>query len=227
MNAIFVNKANVISAEPNQSAVFEYPNDQINNQNVSGLQSMIEYIKTHKPTPSFTYEDSSLTIVKKRVNTSKKDFHYEDNQTLNKINKTINKINKKYLFDDSNHYNVKKNFNKTTKQFFYDDNLIFNKTINTTTNNSLKHYHTITVQDNHNLTKQTTINNRTTKIIPTYIYQDNCYYLTKGSDGYAKAYIDEYISNVDGLISILSARILTLENQYATLTNQLNPGSQY
>jgi hypothetical protein len=204
LNEKFVNQSQVVSAERNQRAIFEYPDDQINNLNVSGLQSMIEYIRTHKPKPSFTYEDNSLTIVKKRVNASKKQFLYEDNQTLNKINKTINKINKQYIFEDSNHYNVKKNFNKTTKQFFYDDNLILNKITNTTNNNSLKHYHTITVQDNHNLTKQTTINNMTTKIIPTYIYQDNCYYLTKGSDGYAKAYIDEYISNVDGLINILS-----------------------
>ena len=72
LNDLFVNQAQVIKAEPNQSAVFEYPNDKINNENGSGLQSMIEYIRTHKPKPSFAYEDNSLTIVKKRVDASSK-----------------------------------------------------------------------------------------------------------------------------------------------------------
>lgn len=227
LNDVFVNKTQVISAQPNESAVFEYPDDQINNQNVSGLQSMIDYIRTHKPKPSFTYEDNSLTIVKKRVNASNKHFIFEDNQTLNKINKTINKTNKQYVFDDSHHYTIKKNFNKTKKQFFYDDNLFLNRTTNTTNNNSYKHYQTVTTQDHYNMTKHTTVNNRTTRIIPTYIYQDNCFYLTKGSEGYPKAYVDEWFVTTQNLINILSNRILTLENQYAELSNQVNPGSQY
>ena len=165
---------------------------------------MIDYIRTHKPKPSFTYEDNSLTIVKKRVDASSKHFIYEDNQTLNKINKTVNKTNKHYIFDDWSHYNIRKNSNKTTKQFFYDDNLFLNKTTNTKNNNSFKQYHTVTVQDHHTFTKQTTINNRTTKIIPTYIHQDNCYYLNKGTDGYSKAYVDEWMANMLNLISIFT-----------------------
>ena len=110
INDVFVNQDQVIVAEPNEKGIFEFPDDQVNDNNVSGLQSMIEYIKTHsRQKPNITYEDNSLTIVKKRVNASKKSFLYEDNQTINKINKTINKINKQFLVDDSSHYTIKKN----------------------------------------------------------------------------------------------------------------------
>ena len=228
INDVFVNQDQVIVAEPNEKGIFEFPDDQVNDNNVSGLQSMIEYIKTHsRQKPNITYEDNSLTIVKKRVNASKKSFLYEDNQTINKINKTINKINKQFVVDDSSHYTIKKNHNKIIKQYFHDDNLVLHKINNTTNNNSFKNYHTVTLQDNHNFIEQTNVNNRTTKIIPNYIHQDHYHYLAKSSDAYSKSYIDDWISNMQSIIDILSSRILTLENEYATLTNQNNPGSLY
>ena len=137
---IFVKQSQVIPATQNASGVFDFPPESINDYNVSGLQSMIDYINTHTRTkPSYSYEDNSSIIIKKKINASKKQFVYEDNQTLNKINKTINKINKQFVFDDNSTYTMKKNLNKTTKQLFYDDTILYNRVNNTTNNNNYKH----------------------------------------------------------------------------------------
>ena len=47
INDVFVNQDQVISAEPNDRGIFEFPVDKINDDNVSGIQSMIDYIRTH------------------------------------------------------------------------------------------------------------------------------------------------------------------------------------
>ena len=80
INDIFLHKDEVITAIQNGNK-YEYPNESINDENVSGLQSMINYINTHMPKPKagYSYEDISITLIKKKVNNSSKHHNFEDN----------------------------------------------------------------------------------------------------------------------------------------------------
>ena len=97
INDIFLHQDEVITANKIGNK-YEYPAESINDENVSGLQSMINYINTHMPKPKagYSYEDNSITLIKKKVNNSSKHFNFEDNLTLNKINPSITFPNNSY-----------------------------------------------------------------------------------------------------------------------------------
>ena len=72
INKVYVHDSQIIEATQNENKKYEYPSEDINDNNISGLHSMINYINTHtgkKPNYYF-YEDNSNINIKK--NDSKK-----------------------------------------------------------------------------------------------------------------------------------------------------------
>ena len=218
INDIFLHKDEVITA--NQIGTkYEYPNETINDENVSGLQSMINYINTHMPKPKsgYAYEDNSITSIKKKVNNSSRFFNFEDNLTLNKVNKSVNHNIKQFVLEDNSTTILKKKINKSKKQLFYEDTVQINKKITTTnnstykhysmvnvmdnhttnkstkiTNSTYKHYSMVNVNDNHTTNKSTKITNITTKRLPCYIHQDNHFYFNKTVTGSGPVDLSNY-----------------------------------
>ena len=94
INDKYINTSEVIKATKNEQQQYEYPSDEITDTNISGLLSMINYIKTHSQNKgvNYYYEDNSNIIIKKKINNSTKSLIFDDNLTLNKINKTIKKF---------------------------------------------------------------------------------------------------------------------------------------
>ena len=62
---VFVKDSHIMTAIPNESIVYEYPPDSINDDNISGLKSMIKYITTKAKRSSFNFGDNSNIIIKK------------------------------------------------------------------------------------------------------------------------------------------------------------------
>ena len=77
INEVYVHNSQIIEATKSENNKYEYPTEDINDHNVSGLQSMINYFNTHtgkKPNYYF-YEDSTNINIKKKINNSLKNIH--------------------------------------------------------------------------------------------------------------------------------------------------------
>jgi hypothetical protein len=220
----FVNKDEVIKAVQVDGS-WQYPPETINDENVSGLKSMINYIKsnTSKAKPGYSYEDNSTTIQKKKINASKKHYNFDESLTLNKVNRTINQTKKQFVFDDNSSIVIKKSINKSRKQLFLDDTFLYTRVDNSTKNNTYKHYNMVNLNDSCSMIKQNTINNITTKIIPCYINQENTFYYSKSVTGGTIDGVDYYSKGqVDNLITYLQNSINNLTEQiYALQTNPI------
>jgi hypothetical protein len=83
INDKYINTSEVIKATKNEQQQYEYPSDKITDTNISGLLSMINYIKTHSQNKgvNYYYEDNSNIIIKKKINNSTKSLIFDDNLT--------------------------------------------------------------------------------------------------------------------------------------------------
>ena len=71
INEVHVNNSQIIESSLNGNNKYEYPQSDITDHNVSGLQSMINYIKSNRKSSNYYYEDSNFNIKKKIKNSSK------------------------------------------------------------------------------------------------------------------------------------------------------------
>ena len=135
---------------------YEYMTEDINDDNVSGLESMIRYIKSHSNSINKNiqnYEDTTNILVKK-------DNHISNNYLLNNetfinnqsvINHLIKKYYSHYSGEDIFNLNIKHNNHKVINNFINEDTVNFNikKHNNTTINNyENKTVHNISHEDN-------------------------------------------------------------------------------
>jgi hypothetical protein len=195
INQVYVHESQIIEALPNENNKFEYPIEEINDNNISGLHSMINYINTHrgkKPNYYF-YEDNSNINIKKKINNSSKKYLYEETNVYNKITNTITHIIRNQTLEDKRNIIIKKSINRSKKNYIYDDNTILNNINKSTTNKIYKHYSISNLNENF-LSNKTIINNNITrKIIPNYIQEDNYFYFSKNND----AVLSQIINSVD------------------------------
>ena len=214
INDKYINTSEVIKATKNEQQKYEYPSDEITDTNISGLLSMINYIKTHSQNKAvnYYYEDNTNIIIKKKINNSTKSLIFDDNLTLNKINKTIKKFINNQIFEDNSSVLIKKQINRSKKIFNYDDNTSINTTNKITKNNYYKHFSISNLQENF-MTNKTIINNNITrKIIPNFI-QEDVYFYFQNTGGNATVDLTNYYtkSAVDNMIASLTA---DLSNYY-------------
>ncbi len=195
INQVYVHDSQIIEALPNDNNKFEYPIEDINDNNISGLHSMINYINTHtrkKPNYYF-YEDNFNINVKKKINKSSKKYLYDETNVYNKITDTITHIIRNQTLEDNSNIIIKKSINRSKKNYIYDDNTILNNINKTTTSKIYKHYSISNLNENF-LSNKTIINNNITrKIIPNYIQEDNYFYFSKNND----AVLSQIINSVD------------------------------
>ena len=184
INQVYVHDSQIIEASPNENNKFEYPIEDINDNNISGLHSMINYINTHtgkKPNYYF-YEDNSNINIKKQINNSSKKYSYDETNIYKKITNTISHIMKNQIIEDNSNIIIKKSINRSKKNYIYDDNTILNKINKITNNNIYKHYSISNLNENFSSNKTIINNNITRKTIPNYIQEDNYFYFTKNYD---------------------------------------------
>ena len=151
--------------------------------------------------------------IRKQINRSKRYFNYDENTTLNKVNKTVkNSIYKNYSIS-----NIQENFlsnksvihNNITRKvlpiFIQEDHYFyFNKTVNGSTNTP--------IINNNNITRKT-------------YQEDNNLYFNKTVDltkYYNKSYIDDYMASFQNLMTIFDQRLTSIQAS-------INPsaGNQY
>ena len=184
INEVYIHDSQIIEATPNENNKYEYPSEDINDNNISGLHSMINYINTHtgkKPNYYF-YEDNTNINIKKEINNSLKKYSFDESNIYNKITKTISHINKNQTLEDNSSIYIKKSTNTSKKNYIYDDNSIINKINKITNSNIYKHYSISNLQENI-LSNKTIINNNITrKTIPNFIQEDNYFYFSKNYD---------------------------------------------
>ena len=184
INKVYVHDSQIIEATQNENKKYEYPSEDINDNNISGLHSMINYINTHtgkKPNYYF-YEDNSNINIKKKINNSSKRYSYDESNIYNKITKTISHIMKNQTFEDNSSILVKKSINRSKKSYIYDDITILNKINKITNSNIYKHYSISNLQENFLSNKTNIINNITRKTIPNFLQGDNYFYFSKNYD---------------------------------------------
>ena len=184
INEVYIHDSQIIEATPNENNKYEYPSEDINDHNISGLHSMINYINTHtgkKPNYYF-YEDNTNINIKKKINNSLKKYSFDESNIYNKITKTISHIIKNQTLEDNSSIYIKKSTNTSKKNYIYDDNSIINKINKITNSNIYKHYSISNLQENI-LSNKTIINNNITrKTIPNFIQEDNYFYFSKNYD---------------------------------------------
>lgn len=184
INEVYIHDSQIIEATPNENNKYEYPSEDINDNNISGLHSMINYINTHtgkKPNYYF-YEDNTNINIKKKINNSLKKYSFDESNIYNKITKTISHIIKNQTLEDNSSIYIKKSTNTSKKNYIYDDNSIINKINKITNSNIYKHYSISNLQENI-LSNKTIINNNITrKTIPNFIQEDNYFYFSKNYD---------------------------------------------
>ena len=197
INEVYIHDSQIIEATPNENNKYEYPSEDINDNNMSGLHSMINYINTHtgkKPNYYF-YEDNTNINIKKKINNSLKKYSFDESNIYNKITKTISHIIKNQTLEDNSSIYIKKSTNTSKKNYIYDDNSIINKINKITNSNIYKHYSISNLQENI-LSNKTIINNNITrKTIPNYIQEDNYFYYSKNYD----TIITEILTSIDTL----------------------------
>ena len=195
INQVYIHDSQIIEASQKENHKFEYPIEDINDDNISGLHSMINYINTHtgkKPNYYF-YEDNSNINIKKKINNSSKKYSFDKNNIYNKITKTISHIMKNQIIEDNSNIIIKKSINRSKKNYIYDDNTILNKINKITNSNIYKHYSVSNLSENI-LSNKTIINNNITrKTIPNYIQEDNYFYFSKNYD----SILSQIISSID------------------------------
>ena len=180
---VFVNNSQIISAIQNENKEFEYPIEEISDNNISGLHSMINYINTHKgKKPNYYFEDNSNIIIKKKINNSKRTYSFDDNLTLNKTIKTTNNIKNNLIFEDYSSVVYKKHLITSKKNYYHDDNSVLNNIKKITHSNIYKHYSISNLHENFSTNKTIINNNITRKIIPNFIQEDNYFYFSKNYD---------------------------------------------
>ena len=184
INEVYIHDSQIIEATPNENNKYEYPSEDINDNNISGLHSMINYINTHtgkKPNYYF-YEDNTNINIKKKINNSLKKYSFDESNIYNKITKTISHIIKNQTLEDNSSIYIKKSTNTSKKNYIYDDKSIINKINKITNSNIYKHYSISNLQENI-LSNKTIINNNITrKTIPNFIQEDNYFYFSKNYD---------------------------------------------
>ena len=233
INEIFVNNSQIIEASKNTNNVYEYPSEDITDENISGLKSMLDYINSHsKKNVNYYYEDNNNIMYKKKINKSKKTLNLEDNNIYNKITNTITHIIRNWNYEDNNSMYIRKHINRSKKYFTYDDNTTYNKVNKITKNNTYKNYNISNINENFSHSKNIINNNITRKTIPNYIHEDNYYYFNKTVNGsssnvdltnyYNKAYIDEWISSFQNTMSYFDQRLTAVQQ-----TLNPGPGSEY
>ena len=195
INQVYIHDSQIIEASQKENHKFEYPIEDINDNNISGLHSMINYINTHtgkKPNYYF-YEDNSNINIKKKINNSSKKYSFDENNIYNKITKTISHIMKNQIIEDNSNIIIKKSINRSKKNYIYDDNTTLNKINKITNSNIYKHYSVSNLSENI-LSNKTIINNNITrKTIPNYIQEDNYFYFSKNYD----SILSQIISSID------------------------------
>ena len=197
INKVYVHDSQIIEASPNENNKFEYPIEDINDDNISGLHSMINYINTHtgkKPNYYF-YEDNSNINIKKQINNSSKTYSYDETNIYNKITNTISHIMKNQILEDNSNIIIKKSINRSKKNYIYDDNTILNNINKTSTNKIYKHYSISNLNENFSSNKTIINNNITRKTIPNYIQEDNYFYFSKNYD----TILTQIINSIDTL----------------------------
>jgi hypothetical protein len=197
INDVYIHNSQIIEASPNENNKFEYPIEDVNDNNISGLHSMINYINSHtgkKPNYYF-YEDNSIINIKKKINNSSKKYSYDESNVYNKITNTISHIMRNQIVEDNSNIIIKKSKITSKKNYIYDDNTILNKINKITNSNIYKHYSVSNLQQNI-LSNKTIINNNITrKTIPNYIQEDNYFYFSKNYD----TVISQIINSIDEL----------------------------
>ena len=77
INKVYVHDSQIIEATENENKKYEFPSEDINDNNISGLHSMINYINTHtgkKPNYFFT-KIIQILISKRKQIILRKDIH--------------------------------------------------------------------------------------------------------------------------------------------------------
>ena len=157
INEVYVNNSQTIESSLNGNK-YEYPQEDISDHNVSGLQSMINYIKNNKKSSIYYYEDNSNFNIKKKINNSRKTLKFEENNIYNKITNTISHNIRNWNYEDNSNMYIRKQINRSKRYFNYDENTTLNKVNKTVKNNIYNNYSIPNIQANF-LANKTIVNN--------------------------------------------------------------------
>ena len=108
-----------MEASKNTNNVYEYPSEDITDENISGLKSMLDYINSHsKKNVNYYYEDNNNIMFKKKINKSKKTLNLEENCIYNKITNTITHIFRNWNYEDNTSMYIRKQINRSKKYLY-------------------------------------------------------------------------------------------------------------
>ena len=90
----------------------------------------------------------SGSIIKKKINNSKKTLNLEESNIYNKITNTITHIMKNWNYEDNTSMYIRKQINRSKRYFNYDENTTLNKVNKIVKKNTYKNYSISNINEN-------------------------------------------------------------------------------